>query len=181
MPVVSTLAIVHAEAPPVGLVEVTTLPNSSVATHREALGHETLKSSSLVPSIAAGAVQTPPVGLVEVITLPFMSTATQSETLGHEIPTGKLEPSASAVFHVEAPPVGLVEVITSPWLSSATHSETLGHAMSVSWYPGPAPDDSDVVSAVRVPVAINTPNRIAMTLRNREFQRNSNARPPGLI
>jgi hypothetical protein len=164
------------------LVEVITFPKASVATQREALGHDTLRSSPLmVPIAAADHVDAPPVGLVEVMALPDWSTATHSDTLGHEMPTGQFEPSASANFQVEAPPVGLVDVTTLPKLSSATHSETLGHAMPVSSNPGPVPDDADVVSAISVPVVINTANGIATTLRNREFQRNPNPCRPLIL
>lgn len=40
-PVGSTLVICQAEAPPPGLVEVSTLPTRSIATHNDAEGHAT--------------------------------------------------------------------------------------------------------------------------------------------
>ena len=179
MTVVSTLAIVKAEAPPVGLVEVTTSPVASVATQRETLGHDMPRSSWVVPSTAATLqVEAPPVGLVEVTTLPSKSTATHSEVLGQEMAPGRSSPSASATFHVDAPPVGFVEVTTFPWLSVATHREVLGHEMAVSSYPGPAPDASDVASAVRVPVAISTANRMARSRLILGILENPRARLP---
>jgi hypothetical protein len=67
----STFVTVHAAAPPVGLVEVTTLSRVSTATQRLALAHETLvrfgEEASTDVTVHA---DVPPVGLVAVTTLP---------------------------------------------------------------------------------------------------------------
>jgi hypothetical protein len=51
------LAVLHAEGPPVGSVEVATLPNSSTATQSDAEGHDTLARKPFARSKAAGADQ----------------------------------------------------------------------------------------------------------------------------
>jgi hypothetical protein len=53
----SMLAVLHAEGPPVGSVEVATLPDVSTATHSDAEGHDTLFSAPFARSKAAGADQ----------------------------------------------------------------------------------------------------------------------------
>lgn len=80
--------IVHADTPPVGLLDVTATPlaslSSATAKHRPVVGHETpLNDPALLRSaiFQAGA---PPTGLVEVTTLPNSSTATQKVVVGHE-------------------------------------------------------------------------------------------------
>ena len=73
--VVSTLLTDQAEAPPVGLVEVTSLPSWSAATQRFEM-HETLVIQFSPSTLAATHEETPPVGLVEVKTLPNESVAT---------------------------------------------------------------------------------------------------------
>jgi hypothetical protein len=81
---VSTEVTVQAAAPPVGLLDVTTLPPLSKATHRPLLGQDTpdieLKKSTWVTVQAAA----PPVGLLDVTTLPLWSTATQRLLLGQD-------------------------------------------------------------------------------------------------
>jgi hypothetical protein len=71
-------------APPVGLVEITTDPSSSTATHNFMLGHAT-PLIALVPStwttFHAGA---PAVGFVETTACPSLSTATHRCALGQE-------------------------------------------------------------------------------------------------
>jgi len=71
-------------APPVGLVEVRTLPPESVATQSELEGQATPVSPEEM--LALCHAPAPPVGLVEVMALPPPSTATHREAEGQEIP-----------------------------------------------------------------------------------------------
>ena len=86
----STWATVQAAAPPVGLLEVTTLPLRSTATQRPLLGQDT--PFRAVPPSTGVTVQAavPPVGLLEVTTLPALSTATQRPLLGQDTPPSEL-------------------------------------------------------------------------------------------
>jgi len=78
---------VHADAPPVGLRDVTTFPTWSTAAQKLLLGHEmavtTLEPSTRVTVHTDG----PPVGSVDVITSPAAPTATQRALVGQETPT----------------------------------------------------------------------------------------------
>ena len=79
----STLAFVHAAAPPVGLVDVSTLPWSSTATQSADDGHAMpSKPRSLIRVIVQAAASPP--GAVEVITSPAASMATHNDVEGHE-------------------------------------------------------------------------------------------------
>ena len=80
-------ALVHAPAPPVGSVDVTTAPFRSTATHCETDAHETAHTGFPGSMLAFVHVLAPPVGLVEVRAFPDESTATQSETNGHMTPS----------------------------------------------------------------------------------------------
>src|SRR5947208_734775 len=82
----STLATLQAPAPPVGLVELTTLPPLSTATQSDVDGHEMPLIPLLPSTLVTVQAPAPPVGLVEVTTLPTLSTATQSDVDGHETP-----------------------------------------------------------------------------------------------
>ena len=65
----STLVTVQSEAPPVGLVEVTTFPATSPATQSVAVAQEMDARKSSEPSTwTVIHVEAPPVGLVEVTT-----------------------------------------------------------------------------------------------------------------
>src|ERR1700733_926149 len=84
-----SLWIVQADGPPVGLVEVTTLPASSVAAQivnrkdeQETLVNSLMKSEVLL-SRSTG-VQTPPPGLVEVKSSPDSPVRTHNEDVSHE-------------------------------------------------------------------------------------------------
>jgi hypothetical protein len=66
----STLAAVQAAAPPVGLVDVTTLPAASPATHSVVDGQETAASCCELSTVAAVQTPAPPVGLLEATTVP---------------------------------------------------------------------------------------------------------------
>ncbi len=80
----ATLVTVQAAAPPVGLLEVTTLPLRSTATQRPLLGQDT--PSALMPELVTVHAPAPPVGLLEVTTLPPRSTATQRPLVGQDTP-----------------------------------------------------------------------------------------------
>ena len=124
----------QAATPPVGLVEVTTLPKLSTATHRLLLGQDT-PVRKLEPSTCASfQAVAPPIGLVEVTTLPLVSTATQRTLLGQDtavsrgpLALGPTEPSTLVTFQATAPPVGLLDETALPWSSIATHRLLLGH------------------------------------------------------
>ena len=110
----STYAQFHAIDPPVGLVDHTTFPAPSPATHSDTDGHEiavrlVLPGSTLVRDQA----DAPAVGLVDVTTLPARSTTAQSDDDGHDTPvsTDGLLPSAlllsiCATVHDGAPRAG---------------------------------------------------------------------------
>ena len=138
------VVFVHAEAPPLGLVELKrrlpALPEAT-ARHRPAVGQVTLPAPLEPPAGASTAARVqacvPPVGFVDATRLPRSSAATQSAALAHETeakPAG-LEPSAAARTHPEAAPVGAVDVITLPLWSTATHRLMLGHDTPVTSSP----------------------------------------------
>jgi hypothetical protein len=84
----STLFGVQAATPPVGLVEVNTLPSLSPAAQNDAVGHET--DSMTFPDAAgemACQASPPDVGVVESSNWPGPSTAAQNVALAHEIDT----------------------------------------------------------------------------------------------
>ena len=107
---------VHADAPPVGFVDVKTFPESSTVTHSVAEAHET-ENRLWLPSISAELQPAElPVGFVDQIALPDSSTATHKPVVGHEMaanPTDDIEPP-EVCCHADAPPVGLVDVTTLP-------------------------------------------------------------------
>jgi hypothetical protein len=78
------LLTVQAADPPVGFVEVTTLPLLSTATQKPLLVHDT-PVSALVPSTLA-TNQGPTLGSTEVTTSPLPSTAAQKPSLGQDTP-----------------------------------------------------------------------------------------------
>ena len=82
----STLAAFQAAAPPVGLVDASTLPSRPTATHRSRLGQETLDTVVEVFTWVTFQAPAPPVGSLEATTLPLSSTATQRLLLGQDTP-----------------------------------------------------------------------------------------------
>ncbi|MGB7588273.1 MAG: hypothetical protein WBM00_06150 [Solirubrobacterales bacterium] len=62
-------AMLHAPAPPVGLVEVSTLPSKSPATHRDADGHDTALIEKLSTSVTvhASGVAEAIIGMVKLM------------------------------------------------------------------------------------------------------------------
>jgi hypothetical protein len=112
------LATCQAEAPPVGLLEVTTLPTLSTATHSDELAHEI--ASSLFPGSTWVTFQAavPPVGSLEVTTSPDPSPATHSVADGHDTVV-RSAPSIGSAVHAYCPAVGSVEVSRIPPLTTA--------------------------------------------------------------
>jgi hypothetical protein len=131
----SNLLNCHELAPPAGLVEVTTSPNESNATHSEAEGQEIVVSEGEkpVPVSRWAEVQAPapPAGSVDVYTFDPESTMAQNVADGHEMPLGRAPESIRLTVQAEPSPVGLVEVMASPWSSSATHSVAVGQERPV--------------------------------------------------
>jgi hypothetical protein len=79
------LILVHAVAPPVGLVDVSRSPVFATAAHRDVDGHDTL--SRLLPGSIVTPFQAPTaLGSVEVSTDPWEPTPTHSVADGHESP-----------------------------------------------------------------------------------------------
>ncbi len=140
VPAAGSLATFHAVLPPVGFVEVTTLPTASTATHSDADGQDTA-SRVFVPSIVARVhAVAPPVGFVELSRCPELSTATHSEIEGQErVRTLLRKPvlgSMLADVQVVLESPGLVEVRTFPALSAATHRVVDGHetlSIALGW------------------------------------------------
>ena len=91
----STASTLQAAAPPVGLVEVTTSPRPSTATHSNVPGHETAAKAK-EPTCEVVQAADPAPGSVDVTTLPAPSVTTQSEELAHETERGWPEPAAFA-------------------------------------------------------------------------------------
>jgi hypothetical protein len=107
----STSVTRQAEAPPVGSVEVTTLPELSTATQSFAVGQETA-SRPFSPSASTSVqAEAPPVGSVEVMRLPTSSTATQSFLDGQETPRRGLGCPEAECFSTSA---GVLEVSGRP-------------------------------------------------------------------
>ena len=65
--------VVQELAPPVGSVEVSTLPSPSTATHGEVVGHDNPDNGTEPSMLAADQAEGPPVGSVEVTTSPEAS------------------------------------------------------------------------------------------------------------
>jgi hypothetical protein len=81
-----SVARVQAEAPPVGLLEVTTRPELPTSTHWIAETQSTPNSDFALGILVGVQEPGPPAGSVLVQTPPLKSTATQSEEVGQEIP-----------------------------------------------------------------------------------------------
>src|ERR1039458_177598 len=107
----STWVSVHADAPPVGSVEVRTLPPLSNATHSERDGHATPSMRGALGSATVVLIHAdrPAPGFVEVNTVEF-ATATQNDGDGHDTAWRVNGPFTPARLQALAPPVGLVEV-----------------------------------------------------------------------
>src|SRR6476660_1541962 len=116
----STSLAVHAPAPPVGFVEVTTLPPVSPATHSAADTQDMLRRG-LVPStfVTVHVAAAPSPGSVDVRTFPALSPATHR--VGETQETLRMPVVPSALLVAQLPlVVGSVEVRTVPRSSTAT-------------------------------------------------------------
>ncbi len=129
-------ALVHALAPPVGLVVVRISPATllSPTMHSETDGHATGSRYAPLSTVVFCHVLAPPVGFVEVKTSPTFVVATHSETDGHDTAsTISLPDAMGALLQEPAPPVGSIDVriVGPPWVLAppppTTHSETDGH------------------------------------------------------
>ena len=115
----------QAAAPPVGLVEVTTLPLPSTSTQKPVVGQDTpLGPKSAEVTCVTFQEGAPPVGLVEVTTLSW-PTATQRSLLGQDTLERPLDGTLLTLQAV-APPVGLVDMTTSPRSFTTMQSPVLG-------------------------------------------------------
>jgi hypothetical protein len=134
----STFRSFHAEAPPVGFVEVITSPAPSTAAQNAGDEHDTLaipKNPGVGSTFRERHLDAPPDGALEVRTLPWRSAATHNETDGHDravSPDAGNNParllSRGVSFHAPAPPEGVADVSRSPEPSAPTHSDADGHA-----------------------------------------------------
>jgi hypothetical protein len=111
---------VHADGPPVGLVEVTTWPVVSAATQSDADGQAIEFRSR--PSSIMVCVHPPEAGLVDTSSTPDKPTARQSVVEGQAIPS-RYPP---AVCFVHVPAVGSV-VVCKPARPTAAQKPVVGH------------------------------------------------------
>lgn len=105
-PPVPTGPFFHEDAPPVGLVELSTLPAWSPATHRVADGHEIAQMRMFASTSLRLHAAVPPAGSLEVRIPPLPSDATHAVLEAQETPHRGLVPSTSARVHAPAPPSG---------------------------------------------------------------------------
>src|ERR1700722_20858979 len=106
----------QAATPPVGSVEVRTLPAQSVATQKEAVGHEMPLRPYELESTPVAAIQAaaPPVGSVEVTMSPALSTTTHSVIDGHEMFASAAVGSAPSTMLQDPAWLGFVDTTTAP-------------------------------------------------------------------
>ena len=112
----STLAVLHAGAPPAGLVDVNTSPAPSRATHNDTDGHATCKPTGDAPAANPVHAAAPPVGLADANT--FAPPApTHSDTDGQarsDSPAPNAEGVIGETVQADASPDGMLEVATFP-------------------------------------------------------------------
>jgi hypothetical protein len=126
--VASACVTVHAAV--VGLVVVTTLPPSSIATQSVTDAHETFRRK-LEVSTGTDAHAPPAAGFVDLYTRWSSATAMHNVVDGQETPaTLVFGPAMLVGFHAYASPVGCVVVTTWPRSPTATHSVADGHDAS---------------------------------------------------
>ena len=95
----SAWARIHAEAPPVGLLDVTAPPAESTATHSDTDEQETPLRRVVPSTWATCHAEVPPVALVELSTFPPESTATHNDTDAHDTPLRAFIPSTCTLSH----------------------------------------------------------------------------------
>jgi len=118
----------QAADPPVGSVDVHTLPRLSNATQYDAVAQDTFVRVHGKIGMTCHA-PAPSAGSVVVATLPLLAVATHRAVDGHDTPV-KNAPVPLRRWvggQADAPPVGSVDARTSPESSAATHSEMLAH------------------------------------------------------
>jgi len=93
--------MVQADAPPPGLLEVTTSPFESTAAQNEDDGQEIPVRVPTESTSASFQADAPPPGLLEVTTSPFESTAAQNVDEGQEIPESA-DPITTGADHVNS-------------------------------------------------------------------------------
>ena len=110
----STLVVVQVEAPPVGSVEVSTLPADRPQRRARRSGttpHEPVPTGQGRPVPGAGVAG----GVGRGHHVPRLVDGDAREVVGHEIPVRPLPPESTLVtVQAEAPPVGSVDVATLP-------------------------------------------------------------------
>lgn len=172
------VVFVHAEAPPLGLVELRrrlpALPEAT-ARHRLAVGQVTLPAPLEPPAGSSTAARVharvPPVGFVDATRFPRSSAATQSAALAQatEAKPAGLAPSTAAVTQLEAAPAGVVEVITLPLWSTATHRLMVGHdtpvtsslpSMSMGFHVDAPPDG--LIETTALPLLSTSTQKLAL-------------------
>jgi hypothetical protein len=122
----SMVLSVHAEGPPVGLVDVNTFPLKSAVTQSEVVGHEIVLNALLGSTAAVLHAEGPPVGFVDVKTFPPSSTAAQNELLGHDTELKYWRGSIDEAVHAVGPPPGFVVVMSRPNSSTAAQKVVVG-------------------------------------------------------
>jgi hypothetical protein len=125
----STIAMFQAEVPPVGLVELTSRPLVSAATHSDTEGHA-IEDSSGPPGSIVVLLHVFAAGSVDTSTVPSSSTARQSEIDGQ----ATLRKKSRRYLCVHGPLPGCVVVrMCVSFSASATHRVGDGHAPSSNW------------------------------------------------
>jgi hypothetical protein len=112
----------HAPAPPVGSVEIRSLPT---ATHSEIEAHET--PSEAEPDIPVQELLPARGSVVHKMAGSVSDPATHRDGEGQETDHIAGLPGALASVHAPAPPVGFTEVASSPMIPTPTHNEAPGH------------------------------------------------------
>src|SRR5215469_12582468 len=126
----------HADAPPVGFVDVMMLPPLPPTTHSVLVGQLTDSSSIALSTPATCQAEAPPVGLADDRTSPLLSTATHGDVPAHPIAVIKVlawkgTESRCTACHAEVRRAGSVETRMLPASSPARHSELAGQSRLV--------------------------------------------------
>jgi hypothetical protein len=119
---------VHAEAPPVGSVDVITLPAKSTATHD--VGDEQLTLETVVDPSMSADVQDVEAGLEEVNTRPSSAVATQSVVEAQEMLSNVVPGSSTAVTQKGVEVDRSVVYAISPTGLTPTHKVLDGHVIA---------------------------------------------------
>src|SRR5450756_1653577 len=101
--VTSTRALVHAAAPPVGLVEVRTVPLPCTATQSDVDGHEIFEIHVEESNVVRAQAPAPPLGLVDTNRLSAEPPARHSVVDGHATVSIWLNVFTAATLHAPVP------------------------------------------------------------------------------